>query len=153
MTRATYRAMGAMVGVPDKERMRYSIDEFCELHGISKRFYFKLKAQGLTPVEMKVRQRTLISQEAAARWRAEREKREAAHRGLFRRRRYRRIDPVAALLDVGQLAEARGSIADALIEQKIFRFTPVSNQTKRPTESSQFDLHCQAGERGVPQAM
>ena len=42
-------------------------------HNISEGFYYKLKKQKLNPREMKVGTRTLITFEAAAEWRAERE--------------------------------------------------------------------------------
>ncbi len=51
----------------------YTIETFCEAHGISTAMYFKLKAQGLGPDEMEVGRRRPISIEAAARWRAQRE--------------------------------------------------------------------------------
>ena len=51
----------------------YSIPLFCARHGISERFYFKLKAAGRGPAEIQLGNRVLISREAAARWRAERE--------------------------------------------------------------------------------
>jgi len=51
----------------------YSIAVFCARHGISERFYFKLKAAGRGPAEIQLGNRVLISREAAARWRAERE--------------------------------------------------------------------------------
>jgi hypothetical protein len=54
--------------------LAFSIKQFCELHGISLDFYFKLARRGLGPKVMKVGARTLISQESAARWRAERER-------------------------------------------------------------------------------
>ena len=57
----------------------YSIPVFCARHGISERFYFKLKAEGRAPTEMKLGNRVLISREAAARWRAEREAESARH--------------------------------------------------------------------------
>lgn len=50
----------------------YSISEFCAAHGISESFYYKLKAQGLTPAEMRVGTRRIISKESAAAWRAAR---------------------------------------------------------------------------------
>jgi hypothetical protein len=50
-----------------------SIQQFCEVHGISKDFYFKLQRQGLGPKTMRVGSRTLISIEAATAWRRERE--------------------------------------------------------------------------------
>ena len=54
-------------------QLAMSIPQFAEAHGISASMYFKLKKQGLTPREMKVGTRTLITFEAAAKWRAERE--------------------------------------------------------------------------------
>jgi hypothetical protein len=51
----------------------YSISEFCKSHRISESFYFKLKKQGRGPREMRVGDRVLISLEAAADWRRERE--------------------------------------------------------------------------------
>ena len=56
-------------------RLALSIPEFCEAHGISEGMFYKMKKQnrGLTPREMKIGTRTLITLEAAATWRAERE--------------------------------------------------------------------------------
>jgi len=51
----------------------FSIQEFCDAHRISRSKYYELKAQGLTPVEMKVGHRRMISFESAARWRREKE--------------------------------------------------------------------------------
>jgi hypothetical protein len=63
---------------PRKSRERtdiaaYSIREFADAHGMSESFYYRLRKQGLGPDEMKVLGRTMISQEAAARWRRARE--------------------------------------------------------------------------------
>jgi hypothetical protein len=58
------------------EPMAYSIAEFCEAHGISVDMYFRMGRDGFGPQTMKVGARTLVSHEAAARWRLERE---AAH--------------------------------------------------------------------------
>jgi hypothetical protein len=57
----------------EPEALAFSIKEFCRLHAISERFYFKLKADGRGPDEITLGHRVLISREAAARWRAERE--------------------------------------------------------------------------------
>jgi len=54
--------------------LAYSIKQFCELHGLSLDFFFRLRRRGLGPRVMKVGARTLISVEAAADWRAERER-------------------------------------------------------------------------------
>jgi hypothetical protein len=51
----------------------YSILEFCDAHGISTRMYYVLRKRKEAPREMKIGRRVLISQEAAAAWRAERE--------------------------------------------------------------------------------
>ena len=59
--------------VPQTPRLALSIPEFCDAHGISEGFYFKLKKQGKGPREMKVGARTLITLESAAEWRCERE--------------------------------------------------------------------------------
>ena len=47
-------------------RLALSILEFCDAHGISEGFYYKLKRQCKGPREMKVGARTLISFESAA---------------------------------------------------------------------------------------
>jgi hypothetical protein len=51
----------------------YSIPEFCFAHRISVDHYFKLQRLRLGPDVMKAGTRTLISVEAAARWREQRE--------------------------------------------------------------------------------
>jgi hypothetical protein len=51
----------------------YSIEEFCKTHGVSRGTYYNLRKAGLAPTEMRVFSRRMISVEAAARWRAERE--------------------------------------------------------------------------------
>src|SRR5262245_21363299 len=52
----------------------YSIPDFCRAHGgISEAYFHNLVKEGLGPDLMKIGSRTLVSVEAAARWRAERE--------------------------------------------------------------------------------
>ncbi len=51
----------------------YTIPAFCQRNNISQSFYHKLQVDGLGPRVMKVGGRTLISVEAAAYWRRERE--------------------------------------------------------------------------------
>jgi hypothetical protein len=53
--------------------MVFTVAEFCRAHRISVAFFYKLRSQGLTPAEMRVGNRVLISTEAAARWRRQRE--------------------------------------------------------------------------------
>jgi hypothetical protein len=52
----------------------HSIESFCRSNGISLTTYFALKRQGKGPREMKVGKRILISPEAEADWRRERER-------------------------------------------------------------------------------
>ena len=52
----------------------YSVEQFCRRHGISPQLYYKLKPQGLMPMTFKLGARVLISREAAAAWRRERER-------------------------------------------------------------------------------
>jgi hypothetical protein len=54
----------------------FSVAEFCRRHGISLQLFYKLKNQ--MPVTMRVGTRVLISKEAAAAWRRERETATAA---------------------------------------------------------------------------
>lgn len=61
---------------PDAFRIR----EFCERHGFSLAHYYRLREDGLGPVEMRAGNRVLISKESAQRWRRQLEaesKREA----------------------------------------------------------------------------
>lgn len=54
-------------------KLAFSIPEFCAAHGISRAHYFKMRKLGLGPVEMEFGDRKLISVEAAAAWRRDRE--------------------------------------------------------------------------------
>ena len=63
---------GRKVG-PTIERAVYTIAEFCEAHRISESFYFKIRNLGLGPRESRTLDKVLISNEAAADWRASRE--------------------------------------------------------------------------------
>jgi len=51
----------------------YSIASFCAAFGISESMFFKLRAQGQGPREMRLGARVFITHESAARWRIERE--------------------------------------------------------------------------------
>jgi predicted DNA-binding transcriptional regulator AlpA len=72
------RSQFAPVSPPPTPRLALSIREFCQAHGISEGFFYKLKKQGEGPREMKVGARTLITFESAAEWRAAREARRSA---------------------------------------------------------------------------
>jgi len=65
--------LAAVLPRPPTTRLALSIPEFCEAHGISEGFFYKLKKQGEGPREMKVGARTLITFESAAEWRRTRE--------------------------------------------------------------------------------
>jgi hypothetical protein len=68
------RAVLPPVRGPPIAPMAYSIRQFCQAHNISVDTYFRIQRDGRGPVTMKVGGRTLISIEAAAGWRREREK-------------------------------------------------------------------------------
>jgi transposase-like protein len=56
----------------------FSVDELCERHGICRSLLYALWREGKGPARMKVGGRTLISVEAAARWRQQVEAETAA---------------------------------------------------------------------------
>jgi hypothetical protein len=58
---------------PPPPRAAFTVPEFCEAHRISQAKYYEMKKEGWGPVEMEVGRRRLISYEAAAEWRRERE--------------------------------------------------------------------------------
>jgi hypothetical protein len=51
----------------------FSIPEFCTANRISTSFFFKLKARGEGPDEVRVGKRVLITEAGAEKWRKERE--------------------------------------------------------------------------------
>jgi hypothetical protein len=55
------------------ERAAFTLAEFCVAHRISESMYFKLRAQGQGPREARAGNKILITQEAAAAWRRQRE--------------------------------------------------------------------------------
>lgn len=75
----TQRSKRRLAGTPHKARAPpsdpdcYTVDLFCHRHGLSHSFYYKLKAQGLGPREIRLNSKVLITREAAADWRRERE--------------------------------------------------------------------------------
>ena len=58
----------------------YTVDEFCIAHKISRGHFYNLVGSGNGPTLMKVGRRTLISAEAAARWRSRMESAASATR-------------------------------------------------------------------------
>jgi hypothetical protein len=50
-------------------KLAWTIAEFCKLHHLSVSNYYELRKSGLTPAEMKIRNRVWITREAAAAWR------------------------------------------------------------------------------------
>lgn len=53
----------------DEPRDSMTVNEFCARNRISKQFYYKLRARGDGPTEMRLGSRVLISKEEAADWR------------------------------------------------------------------------------------
>jgi hypothetical protein len=51
----------------------YSINEFCQRHGLSRSGFYNALKSGQGPAVMRVGNRTLIGREAAERWRRDRE--------------------------------------------------------------------------------
>jgi hypothetical protein len=58
---------------PPTQAAAFTIEEFCRAHRLSPSMFHKLRTQGEGPRVMKVGTRTMVSKEAAADWRAERE--------------------------------------------------------------------------------
>jgi excisionase family DNA binding protein len=56
----------------------FTLDEFCERHRISRSMFYKLRDQGLAPATFMLGNRVRISREAAAKWRKQRERENAA---------------------------------------------------------------------------
>lgn len=77
---------------PAAERFAFTIAEFCAAHRISRAQYYEMKRLNEGPDEMHAKNKILISMEAAARWRQEREGAAAAalkQRPSPRRRQHR----------------------------------------------------------------
>jgi hypothetical protein len=55
----------------------FAISEFCERNHLSLAFFYKLRQQGLAPVEMEVGRRRFVSVESEAAWRHDREQRKS----------------------------------------------------------------------------
>jgi hypothetical protein len=78
MARAEVTGKNPNTNKPHVPLMAYSVAAFCVAHSISAAMFYKMLAAGIGPQTMKAGTRTLISFEAAARWRAEREAATAA---------------------------------------------------------------------------
>jgi hypothetical protein len=63
---------------PPPEDDCFTIAEFCARHKFTRQFYHELRKLGLTPREIRLGTRVLISREAAIQWRREREAATAA---------------------------------------------------------------------------
>lgn len=51
----------------------FSIQQFCEDHGISRALYYKMLRDGKAPIAMHLGKRRIISAESAAAWRKQME--------------------------------------------------------------------------------
>jgi predicted DNA-binding transcriptional regulator AlpA len=65
------RVLPETIALPDP--LALTVDEFCLAHRISRPFFYKLLKDGTAPRIFKLGSRTLVSVEAAAAWRRERE--------------------------------------------------------------------------------
>jgi hypothetical protein len=65
-------ATGRKIRVIEGDRDAFGVREFCQRHGISVQLFYKLRTE--MPQTFNVGNRVLISREAAARWRAARER-------------------------------------------------------------------------------
>ena len=54
--------------------LAFTIQEFCDAHRISRAHFYNLKRRGLSPLETDVGGVIIITAEAAARWRKQRER-------------------------------------------------------------------------------
>jgi hypothetical protein len=72
------KAPGWARGPPPTFAAAFTVEEFCRAHRIGSATYYELKKSEQGPDEMEVGRRRIISFEAAARWRREREKAAAA---------------------------------------------------------------------------
>jgi predicted DNA-binding transcriptional regulator AlpA len=54
-------------------KQAWTIDEFCQSHGISRATFYNLLKRGAAPRIMKIGARTLVSETAAAEWREQME--------------------------------------------------------------------------------
>jgi hypothetical protein len=59
---------------PAEDADAFSILEFCRRHGFSRPHYYRLRELGLTPDEIKLGTRVVITREAAEAWRREHSK-------------------------------------------------------------------------------
>src|SRR5262245_34424793 len=62
-----------MPRAPPPDAGAFTVEAFCMQHMLSHSMYYKLKADGLGPREFRLGIKVLISREAAAEWRAQRE--------------------------------------------------------------------------------
>jgi len=72
-TTVAARTKAAPIRGPPTPTAVYSIASFAAAFGISQSMYFKLRAEGRGPREMRLGSRVFITHEAAERWRIERE--------------------------------------------------------------------------------
>ncbi len=76
---------------PVYELGAYSVYGFCLAHGLSRRKFYYMRRAGEGPRVMKCGRRTLISVEAAQRWRRARERMAAVSRRQYGGHRMRKI--------------------------------------------------------------
>ena len=65
-----YHKSGGPKPPTEAECYTMTIEEFAARHRISKQFYYKLRAAGQGPTEIRIGSRVLISKDAAEAWRS-----------------------------------------------------------------------------------
>jgi predicted DNA-binding transcriptional regulator AlpA len=60
------------------DRSAFTISEFCERHGFSRGFFYKMKKRGIAPRELVINGLIRITVESESQWKAEREAATAA---------------------------------------------------------------------------
>jgi hypothetical protein len=73
MSKLNLLSGAAAPAMPQMQQAAYSIDTFCAVHDISRASLYNAWAEGTGPAFFRVGSKRLISREAAARWREERE--------------------------------------------------------------------------------
>ena len=60
---------GQALDMAENKHLAFTVNEFCESHGISRSLFYEIRKKNKGPAIMKVSGRTLISAESAAVWR------------------------------------------------------------------------------------
>lgn len=67
--RVQHRLEEVPKGASNNYHEAFSVQQFCDAHGIGRNLFYRMLAEGTGPSIMKIGRRTLISRESAAAWR------------------------------------------------------------------------------------